>query len=123
MLRRLGGHLVNFGGYPIGTLEPLLLNLPISLLRPPLGRFVIAGRGNKAPSLQIDLDRGKARSEVRWLNGAVAARAPEVGLWAPANQVLFSCLDAVIAGREPRQRYRGKPNALLDRWEQARGSG
>jgi len=115
VLRRQGSRLVNLGGYPLGTLEPLLRWLPEPLLRPILGRFVIAGRGGKMPSLYLDLAKGKGRSEVAWLNGAVVRTGEAVGLAAPVNRALNEALAAVLSGREPWTHYRDRPESLLER--------
>lgn len=119
VMRRLGCRLVSLGGYPLSVLEPALRLLPVVWLRPLLGRFVVAGRGGKMPSLYLDLARGRQRSEVDWLNGAVVRAARQVGLSAPANQVLYSSLMAVVRGDESWSRYRDRPERLLVAWRKA----
>lgn len=119
VVREQGCRLVNLGGYPLAALEPALRALPVAWLRGPLGRFVVGGRGGKMPSLYLDMESGKGRSEVRWLNGAVVDAARRLGQAAPANQALCDSLSAVVCGDEPWDAYRGQPEVLLGKW--ARG--
>jgi 2-dehydropantoate 2-reductase len=116
VIQRLGCHMVNFAGYPLGLVQPLLRGLPDSVLRRPVGYFVLGGRGGKMPSLYVDLSRGKGRSEVRWLNGAVVRAAATLALPVPANQVLYESLSAVVEGQESWDRFRNQPATLLASW-------
>jgi 2-dehydropantoate 2-reductase len=86
---------------------------PPVLSRPLLARVVASGRGDKLPSFVQDLAR--RRSEVEWLNGAVARQAETVGLAAPANRVLFEVLMALVRGVEDPLIYRQRPERLLQR--------
>lgn len=123
VLHQVGCHLVNFGGYPLGSVQLLLRQLPASILRRPLGYFVVRGRGEKMPSLYLDLSRNKGRSEVGWLNGAVVRAAAAKELLVPANWVLYDSLSAVVEGRESWEHFRNQPSTLLARWrEHSRGS-
>lgn len=115
VVRRMGLRLVNLGGYPLAQVEPLLRSLPVGLLAPALRPFVVSGRGDKLPSLYLDLRRGKGRSEVAWLNGAVADAGRRLGLATPANRSLTDALLAVVAGKEPWSAYRDRPDTLLNR--------
>ena len=58
-------------GYPLPLLAPFVRRLPAAWLARGLKGFVSGGRGSKMPSLHVALTAGK-RSEVGWLNGAVA---------------------------------------------------
>lgn len=120
VMRRMGYRPLNFGSYPLNWLEPLLHRLPVDLLRAPLGRFIVAGRGGKMPSLYLDLSRGKGQSEVAWLNGAVVEASARTGAAAPVNRILFQSLSAVVDGREPWESYRDRPDRLLEQWELAK---
>jgi 2-dehydropantoate 2-reductase len=115
-----GVRLVNLGGYPLGRAQPLLVALPPALLRRVLGRFVAGGRGGKLPSLYIDLDQGRGRTEVDWLNGAVVREAGAAELPVPANLVLWQSLAAVAKGSEPWSRYRNHPEILVERWREVK---
>lgn len=86
---------------------------PPALSRLLLARVVASGRGDKLPSFVQDLAR--RRSEVEWLNGAVARQAQAAGLAAPANRVLCDVLTALVRGMEDPLTYREHPERLLQR--------
>jgi 2-dehydropantoate 2-reductase len=86
---------------------------PPRISRPLLARIVASGRGDKLPSFVADLAR--RRSEVEWLNGAVACQAEAVGLAAPANRLLCDVLLALVAGSVDPLDDRHRPDALLQR--------
>lgn len=65
------------------------------------------------PSLHMDLSRGKGKSEVDYLNGAVVRRAQELGLDAPANRALHTVLMGIVKGEIPWEAYRSQPQRLL----------
>jgi 2-dehydropantoate 2-reductase len=112
VIRRQGLHPVNLPGVPVAWLCRALA-LPASILRPVMGRIVASGRGDKLPSFNYDIARG--RSEVEWLNGAVVRSGRELNVPTPANRVLTdTLLELVKEQREPAY-YRGKPERLLDR--------
>ena len=65
------------------------------------------------PSLHIDLSRGKGKSEVEYLNGAVVRYAQELGLDAPVNRALHAVLMGIVKGEIPWEEYRGWSERLL----------
>ncbi len=86
--------------------------LPPALTRSLLRRAVVGGRGDKMPSFYYDLERG--RSEVGWLNGAIARegeRLPQVPV--PVNRHLTDVLTGLASGALQREDYRGRPGVLL----------
>lgn len=104
---------------PVGLIDfpvPLLLGaartLPEGMLRVVLASRVAKARGGKLPSLLIDARARKPQLEVDALNGAVAARAAECGVPAPANAAVTRILDGIVAGTVNWDDYRGKPRAL-----------
>lgn len=104
---------------PIGLIDfpvPLLLGaartLPEGMLRIVLASRVAKARGGKLPSMLLDARAHKPQLEVDALNGAVAARAAQCGVPAPANAAVTRILDGIIAGTLPWDDYRGKPAAL-----------
>lgn len=86
-MRRIPARPIALPGYDVPKLA-LAMRLPAPaawrLLRGRIG----GGRGEKRPSLALDLARGRDRSEVDWLNGAVVASAAAHGLSAPVNATL-----------------------------------
>jgi len=113
VMRALQLRPVRFPGYPVPLLVWAMESLPTVLLRPVLGRLVASGRGDKPPSLQMDLASGRRRSEALYLNGAVVTYAERVGLDVPVNRVLLNTLTGIAAGSVPWDDFRGKPQKLV----------
>jgi len=90
-----------------------VISLPIPIGRPLLRRAVARGRGRKLPSFHYDIGRG--RSEVAWLNGAVARESAARGLRAPASAVLAEVMLGLVDGSLSRTDFAGHPEALLAR--------
>lgn len=113
VMRVQGIPAVNLPGIEARTLAVAIRLLPGPLLRAILTPKVRRGRGDKMPSLHIDLSRGRGKSEVVWLNGAVARAADAAGLLAPVNHALALTLTDIINGRAPWEQFRGRPEMLL----------
>ncbi len=105
---------VNLAGYPLALFAPLAQRLPTGILGRVLRGFVSGGRGSKMPSLHIALAEGK-RSEVAWLNGAVARLGTAHGVATPVNQMLADVVAALTEGRAQRADWRGNIDRL-GRW-------
>lgn len=99
VMRAQGIGFVNLPGAPAAVLAQAVRFLPAALLQPALARVVAGGRGDKRPSLFYDAQNHTGRSEVTWLNGAVAAAGARVGALAPINQRLTDeVMERVMAG-------------------------
>jgi 2-dehydropantoate 2-reductase len=61
----------------------------------------------------MDLSRGKGKSEVEYLNGAVVRYAQELGLDAPVNRALHAVLMGIVKGEISWEEYRDQPERLL----------
>ena len=83
---------VAMAGYPLPLLAPFVRRLPVPWLASGLRRFVSGGRGSKMPSLHVALAAGK-RSEIGWLNGAVARYGREAGVPTPVNRAVTDTSD------------------------------
>jgi len=115
VMRGMGLSPVSLPNYPVPLFAWALSTLPFVLLRPLFQRLVAGGRGGKMPSLHIDLSRGKGKSEVEYLNGAVVRAAQQLGMRVPANEALYAVLAGIARGEIPWEDYRGRPEALLSR--------
>jgi 2-dehydropantoate 2-reductase len=104
---------IRFPGYPVPLLVWAMRTLPAPLLCVVLGRMVASGRGEKPPSLQMDLASGRQRSEVLYLNGAVVTHGDRLGLSVPVNRVLMHTLVGMVNGTIPWGAFRGQPQRLL----------
>ena len=113
VMRALGLRPVSLPGYPVPLFAWAICSLPAWFLRPIFRRVIVPGRGGKMPSLHIDLSRGKGKSEVEYLNGAVVRYAQELGLDAPVNRALHAVLMGIVKGEIPWEEYRGQPERLL----------
>ena len=87
---------------------------PAALLRSVLHKQIRGARGGKMPSLHIDLHSNKGKSEVRWLNGAVADKGAMVGVAAPVNAQLTEILLQLV--EQPAER-KGWKNAHDRLWQ------
>ncbi len=113
VMRRQGVPVLDLPGYPVRLLAWVARNLPIGSSRPWLGPLMASGRGDKPPSLLLDLRAGRRLTEVDWLNGAVARQAARVGVAAPVNRCLASVLTRLAGGDLAPETFRGRPAALL----------
>ena len=99
VMRGLRVRPITFAGYPLPVVAPLVERLPLALVRRLMGRFAARGRGDKWPSVYLDLAKGRGRTEVPWLNGAVARHGRRLGIPTPVNAALDRLVADVVAGR------------------------
>jgi 2-dehydropantoate 2-reductase len=81
-------------------------------LRPILRRQVSGARGDKLPSLYIDLHQGKLKSEIGWLNGAIAERGKAIGVATPVNAVLTKTITALIGNPQLQAEWKNNVERL-----------
>jgi 2-dehydropantoate 2-reductase len=105
VMRRQKIKVVNLPGTPVRLFAFAIRYLPVSLSRPILKGAIGGGRGGKMPSFHIDLHSGRGKSEVGYLNGAVADYGEQLGLATPANQFLTDTLTALAMGKLPLKTY------------------
>ena len=103
----------NLGSYPFRALAPAIRYAPHALLRPILRKQIGSARGGKLPSLYLDLESGKKKSEVAWLNGAIVDLGAMQGVATPVNQVLTETLLRLVAHPEERPGWRGNYPRLV----------
>lgn len=114
VMGRQGLPVLDLPGYPVRLLAWIAGRLPAWFSRPWLGPLMASGRGDKPPSLLLDLRAGRRLTEVDWLNGAVARQASEVGVPAPVNRCLARVLAGLAAGVISSEDFRGRPEALFE---------
>jgi 2-dehydropantoate 2-reductase len=112
VMRALGCHPQNLPGVSVGLLGRAIF-LPIFITRHILGRIVASGRGAKMPSLHYDIGRGK--SEVGWLNGAVARFGQRLGISTPVNRTLNETMNMLVHDESIHSHFLGKPETLIQR--------
>jgi 2-dehydropantoate 2-reductase len=111
VMRRLKVRPVNLPGVPIALLGRALV-LPAAVLRPVLAHIVTSGRGDKLPSFNYDVGRG--RSEVTYLNGAVVRAGEDLGVATPANRILTNVLLGLVSGETSPDTFQNQPERLLE---------
>jgi 2-dehydropantoate 2-reductase len=112
-MRGLGLKPVALPGYPVPLLAWGIRWAPSFLLGPIMRKMVAGGRGNKPPSLLLELRRGRQRSEVADLNGAVVRTGEQIGLPTPVNRTLTETLTRLVSGRIAWDSIRHQPDVLL----------
>ena len=112
VMRAQGISVVPFPDYPLTWLAFVLRWLPKPVLRPLLRSAMVGGRGDKLPSLQLDLRSGRNESEVVVLNGVIARSGPECGVSVPVNTELYQILSGIVLGEIDWDIYREKPHVL-----------
>lgn len=112
VMQRKGITPQNLPKVPVG-LFGRAISLPLSLIQPILRSVVSTGRGDKLPSFNYDIARG--RCEVRWLNGAVVHEGARLGVPTPANHTLTEMMLDLVESRVDPDQYRGRPERLIQR--------
>lgn len=112
VMKARGYKVVDLPGTPVRALA-LATRLPRIIAQPALTRALGSGRGDKMPSFHIDLHGGRGRTEVSFLNGAVARHGVDLGIPTPVNALLTDTLEALSSGEQDVEAYRHNPEALL----------
>ncbi len=112
VMKAQGLHPVDLPGYPVRLLVFLFRFLPPALLSSLLAGRLGSGRDGKMPSLWIDLQKGRSRSEAAQLNGAVVARGRDLAVATPANARILAALTAILADPSRREEYRHNHGAF-----------
>lgn len=116
VMRVLDLQAINLPKTPVRLLALAVRGLPTRLSQPLIQRVAGRGRGAKMPSLHIDLHSKRGKSEVDFLNGAVARIGLQQGLATPVNQKLWEIFSALIMGKTPLDTYKQSPKKLLDQF-------
>jgi 2-dehydropantoate 2-reductase len=106
--------LVDLPGTPVRLFGFSIRWLPGFLARQVLRKAIGSGRGGKMPSFHIDLYSGRGKSEVNYLNGAVADYGERLGIKTQANRFLTDTLLALTRNQLPLNTYTNKPEKLLE---------
>ena len=113
VMRTLGLRPVRLPGYPVPWLAWGVRWAPFFVLRPIMRKLVSGGRGSKPPSLLLELRRGRHRSEVAELNGAVVRAGAQVGQSTPVNRALYETLSRLTDEQIQWDSVRRQPEVLL----------
>ncbi len=105
---------VDLPGYPVRWLVRAVRLLPAALLQPVMQRLARSGRGDKLPSLLIDLNAGRPKSEIDDLNGAVSRHGRAAGVPTPVNDALTRMVQGLVSGAEDRSGWRRQIDRLAE---------
>jgi 2-dehydropantoate 2-reductase len=111
VIRRSELRVVPLPGGDVRLLD-LATRLPTRLARPILARVIGGARGHKSPSLLLAAESGEERSEVEWLNGAVARAATDLGGVATVNAGLTRLVSEVLTDSGRRAWFDGRIDRL-----------
>ncbi len=113
VMKKMGISVVDLPGTPARLLPPIINYLPGFLAKMVLEPQIRNGRGDKMPSLQLDLAAGRKQSEVIFMNGAVVREGRRLGVPTPVNFLLADTLHKLFQKVLLWDDFRGKPDALL----------
>jgi 2-dehydropantoate 2-reductase len=88
--------LIDLPGAPAAWLARAIRMLPDALLQPILRRTFARARGGKWPSFYYDVANHTGRSEVTYLNGAIAGAAEKLGCTTPINRMQTDVLMQLV---------------------------
>jgi 2-dehydropantoate 2-reductase len=113
VMKKSGIAVTDLPGTPVVLLTWAVKYLPLWLGRPVMAKQVAGGRGAKMPSFYLDLQSGRGKSEVQYLNGAVVRYGQMFGVATPVNKVLNETLLALTAGSLPKDSFAQQPEKLI----------
>ncbi len=105
---------------PVRALAFAVERLPKGLAQVALARVVGGGRGGKMPSFYLDLQSGRGRTEVEWLNGAIVRAGAGAGFRTPVNAALTETLVRLARENARRAEFQRNPTALLQEVERVK---
>lgn len=105
---------VDLPGSPVRWLAFGIRYAPPFLLQRILQPLVAGGRGDKPPSLLVDIRSGKTQSEIDELNGAVVRAGEAIGVKTPVNAALVNILHDLLAGKVDRAEWRRRVDRLVE---------
>ena len=109
---------VNLPGTPAKLFAFAIRYLPPMISQRILTQAIGGGRGGKMPSFHIDLYQGRGKSEVVYLNGAVADVGDQYNIPTPANHFLTDTLIALVKGNIPLNAYAHNPEKFMSDFNQ-----
>ncbi|MFO3795848.1 MAG: ketopantoate reductase family protein [Anaerolineales bacterium] len=111
VMKAQGLKVIDLPGTPVRWLARIAQSP--TFLRPIVRPFLAKGRGEKMPSLHIDLYAGRRQSEVTYLNGAVVRFGERHGIPTPLNRLLNDLLLDLVQGKIPLANFARQPQKLL----------
>jgi 2-dehydropantoate 2-reductase len=113
VMQALGLRVLDIPGTPVKIMTYLFTHFPEPIARPIMAKSASKARGEKLPSLLLDIKAGRKNSEVYYLNGAVARFGELTGVKTPVNKFLNDTLLGIAFGEIDGQKYAGNPEQFL----------
>jgi 2-dehydropantoate 2-reductase len=113
VMQALSLRVLDIPGTPVKIMTHLFTHFPGSIARPIMAKSASRARGEKLPSLLLDIKAGKKQSEVYYLNGAVARFGEQTGVKTPVNKFMNDTLLGIASGEIDGQKYTGHPEQFL----------
>jgi len=110
-MRAQGIAVVALPSYPV-PLARAIMRLPRAPAQGLLAPRLAASRGGRAPKMREDMHRG--RSEIRWLNGAVAHAAASLEEQSPVNAALTALVLDLTDDPALQESFRSRPDRLIE---------
>ena len=104
---------VDLPGSPVRLLAFGIRFAPRFILQRILQPMVGGGRGDKPPSLLVDMRRGSAQSEIDALNGAIVDAGKTIGRPTPVNAALVASVHDLLDGTADRSEWRRNIDQLV----------
>lgn len=103
---------VDLPGSPVRWLAFGIRFAPRFILQRILQPMVGGGRGDKPPSLLVDMRSGRTQSEIDALNGAIVAAGKANGVPTPVNAALVNVVHDLLDGKADRAQWRRNSERL-----------
>lgn len=107
-------HILNLPDYPVKKMADVMFWLPSRLSFPLLSERMSRGRGDKPPSLLLELRRPRPKTEIDFLNGKVVEMGKKLDIPTPVNAFLTRAYHQAM--QDPQawwSRWRGKAHSLI----------
>ncbi|HTP09783.1 MAG TPA: 2-dehydropantoate 2-reductase [Anaerolineae bacterium] len=105
---------VDLPGSPVRLLAFGIRFAPLFILQRILQPMVGGGRGDKPPSLLVDMRSGRTQSEIDALNGTIVKAGKSIGVPTPVNVVLVGIVHDLLAGKADRSEWRRNIDRLVE---------
>lgn len=113
--KKLNIKIVDLPGFPVSIFARAFFYIPFFILKPFLRKKIGVSRGDKKPSLYIELLCRSGNTENDYINGAIFNEGVKLGLDVPANKTIYDALDDIVKNNTW-EYYRGKPEVLWQKY-------
>jgi 2-dehydropantoate 2-reductase len=107
-------NVVDLPGFPVKLMAGIYSYLPPSVMKLIMQGHVARGRGDKKPSLLLELEKSSGETEVSFMNGAIYRHACKFAIPAPVNKILCETLEDVVKGNVDWDEYKGRPEVFIN---------